>query len=57
VGGAVHLDDTGRVAAGALVQLVDVLGDDRDQPLLALQLHERPVTGVGLRTEDPAIEP
>ena len=46
--GAVDLDHLGRVGARLLVQLVDVLGDERVQLALALQGDEGAVPGVGL---------
>src|SRR5437899_3707287 len=43
----VHLDHAAR--AGALMQAVDVLGDDRTDPAALLELGEGAVTIVGLR--------
>ena len=49
VHGAVDLQHQRRGGAGRLVQAVDVLGDQRAQPALPLQVDQRGVPGVGLR--------
>ncbi|MNC71814.1 hypothetical protein D3C75_1227750 [compost metagenome] len=48
---AVQLEDG--AAAGLLMETIDILGDDRLQPALALQLRKQPVGTVryGLRVE------
>ena len=47
VHGAVDLEHAVRRRAGRLVQPVDVLGDQREQPALALEVDQRAVPGVG----------
>ena len=47
--GAVDLDHQRRVVAGALVQLVDVLGHDAAQLARSLELDDGVVPGIGLR--------
>ena len=53
---AVHLDHQRRRLAGALVQLVDVLGDERMQLAALLERHQRAVAGVRRRAPGRRIE-
>ena len=46
----VDLEHPRRVGPGRLVQPVDVLGDQRAQPALPLEVDQRAVAGVGLRS-------
>ena len=52
-----HLDDEGVRAAGALMQSVDVLRDERVQPAAALEGDERMMAGVGRRAPGRVMEP
>src|SRR4051812_16549444 len=57
VHGAVDLDHLAGAGAGGEVEAVDVLGDERVDVRLLLELGDRPVPGVRLRLPDLAAQP